>query len=630
MKQKMDSALHRLGDLLDVGGTRKDVAFLVISAVALAASFASGGSLPVDPAWVAIVLCGAPILVGAVVGLVTELDIKADVLVSIALVASVAVGEYFAAGEVALIMQLGGLMEELTAARARAGIERLVSMTPRTAHLVDDGDRVSDVGAADVALGSVVRVLPGETVPVDGVIISGLTSIDESLVTGEPLPKDKGPGDAVSAGTVNCNGSVDVRASRAGDDGTISRMARLVASADAGKAKIVHMADRWATWVVVVALAAAAGTFAVTHEVLRAVTVLVVFCPCAFVLATPAAIAAGIGNATRHGFLVREGDALERLAQVDRVAFDKTGTLTEGRPRLAALAPLQGSGFDEESLLALVASAEARSEHPLGRAVMDAASLADVVVAESDEFEALPGRGVRASVGGRAVLVGNIALMAAEGVSAEAWEGAVAVCASGSASYVAVDGRPAGSLLLTDTLRPEAAEVVRSVRDLGVEPVLLTGDAPGPARAVAEELGIAEVEAQCLPEDKMARIERMEEGGHRVAMVGDGVNDAPALRRAYAGLAMGGVGSDVAMEAADITVVGGIDGLPHLFALSQRMMRKIKANLAFSMTLNFIAIALAIAAVLDPVTGALVHNCGSVFVVVNSALLLRWEPGTLG
>ncbi len=630
MKQKMDSALHRLGDLLDVGGTRKDVAFLVISAFALAASFASGGSLPVDPAWVAIVLCGAPILVGAVVGLVTELDIKADVLVSIALVASVAVGEYFAAGEVALIMQLGSLLEELTAARARAGIERLVSMTPRTAHLVDDGDRVSDVGAADVALGSVVRVLPGETVPVDGVIVSGLTSIDESLVTGEPLPKDKGPGDAVSAGTVNCNGSVDVRASRAGDDGTISRMARLVASADAGKAKIVHMADRWATWVVVVALAAAAGTFAVTHEVLRAVTVLVVFCPCAFVLATPAAIAAGIGNATRHGFLVREGDALERLAQVDRVAFDKTGTLTEGRPRLAALAPLQGSGFDEESLLALVASAEARSEHPLGRAVMDAASLADVVVAESDEFEALPGRGVRASVGGRAVLVGNIALMAAEGVSAEAWEGAVAVCASGSASYVAVDGRPAGSLLLTDTLRPEAAEVVRSVRDLGVEPVLLTGDAPEPARAVAEELGIAEVEAQCLPEDKMARIERMEEGGHRVAMVGDGVNDAPALRRAYAGLAMGGVGSDVAMEAADITVVGGIDGLPHLFALSQRMMRRIKANLAFSMTLNFIAIALAIAAVLDPVTGALVHNCGSVFVVVNSALLLRWEPGTLG
>lgn len=630
MKQKMDSALHRLEGLLDVGGTRKDVAFLVISAVALAASFASGGSLPVDPAWVAIVLCGVPILVGAVVGLVTELDIKADVLVSIALVASVAVGEYFAAGEVALIMQLGSLLEELTAARARAGIERLVSMTPRTAHLVDDGDRVSDVGAADVALGSVVRVLPGETVPVDGVIISGLTSIDESLVTGEPLPKDKGPGDAVSAGTVNCNGSVDVRASRAGDDGTISRMARLVASADAGKAKIVHMADRWATWVVVVALAAAAGTFAVTHEVLRAVTVLVVFCPCAFVLATPAAIAAGIGNATRHGFLVREGDALERLAQVDRVAFDKTGTLTEGRPRLAALAPLQGSGFDEESLLALVASAEARSEHPLGRAVMDAASLADVVVAEPDGFEALPGRGVRASVGSRAVLVGNAALMAAEGVPTEAWEGVAAAGTSGSASYVAVDGRPAGSLLLTDTLRPEAAEAVRSVRDLGVEPVLLTGDAEGPASAVAAELGISEVEAQCLPEDKMARIERMEEGGHRVAMVGDGVNDAPALRRAYAGLAMGGVGSDVAMEAADITVVGGIDGLPHLFALSQRMMRKIKANLAFSMTLNFIAIALAIAAVLDPVTGALVHNCGSVFVVVNSALLLRWEPGTLG
>ena len=399
MKEHIDAALHKLEDALDVGGTRKDVAFLVISAAALVASFMAGGTLPVDPAWVAIVLCGVPIVIGAIVGLVTEFDIKADVLVSIALVASVVVGEYFAAGEVALIMQLGGLLEELTAEKARAGIERLVEMTPRTAHLVGTDGAVSDVGAADVALGALVRVLPGESVPVDGTIVSGFTSVDESLVTGEPLPQDKGPGDAVSAGTVNCNGSVDVKATRAGDDGTIARMARLVQSADAGKAKIVHLADRWATWVVVIALVAAAGTFAVTHEVLRSVTVLVVFCPCAFVLATPAAIAAGIGNATRHGFLVREGDALERLAQVNFVAFDKTGTLTEGKPHLSALVPLASSGFSSQELFELVASAESRSEHPLGKAVAAAARKENLQVVQPEEFQALPGRGVRARVG---------------------------------------------------------------------------------------------------------------------------------------------------------------------------------------------------------------------------------------
>ncbi|ACV23184.1 Copper-transporting P-type ATPase [Slackia heliotrinireducens] len=627
MKGRIDAALHRLEDLFDIGGIKKDIVLLVISAVALVASFVAGRSLPVDPAWIAIVLCGIPILVGALVGLVTEFDIKADVLVAIALCASVAVGEYFAAGEVALIMQLGGLLEEVTAARARAGIKRLVSLTPRSAHVIGADGTVSDVPAEKVAAGATVRVLPGETVPVDGLIVTGLTSVDEAIVTGEPLPKDKGPGDEVSAGTVNCNGSVDVRATRAGDDGTIARMARLVESADAGKAKIVHLADQWATWVVVIALLAAAGTFLVTHEVLRAVTVLVVFCPCAFVLATPAAIAAGIGNATRHGFLVREGDALERLAKTNRVAFDKTGTLTEGTPELFAIEPLPESGFDERSLLGLVASAEAKSEHPLGKAVVDAARKAGIEPVASDAFEALPGLGIRARVGNSSVAVGNKTLMIKDGISLNRQDYLVDMAGQGggSISYVAVDGALAGAVVLSDTVRTDAGEVVENLRSQGIEPVMLTGDAPEPARAVAARLGIEEIFPHYLPEDKLAAIERMESQGRKVAMIGDGVNDAPALRRAYVGLAIGGVGSDIAMEAADITVVGGIADLPHLFALSRKMMRKIKANLTFSMTLNFVAIALAIAAVLDPVTGALVHNCGSVFVVVNSALLLRWE-----
>ena len=312
-----------LETILDYGGTRRDIAFLILSGAALLCSmfhlpFPAG----IDPAWVAILLCGVPIILEAVIGLVTAFDIKADVLVSIALIASVIIGEDFAAGEVAFIMQLGGLLEELTVARARAGIERLVHLTPRTARVIDGGAE-KIIPAGEVKVGERLRVLPGETVPVDGRVVSGQTSVNQAVMTGESLPVDKGPGDEVSSGTVNQFGSFDMEATRVGEDSSIQRMIRLVQSADAGKAKIVGLADRWATWIVVIALSAAALTWLVTGEIIRAVTILVVFCPCALVLATPTAIMAAIGNATHHGFLVREGDALERLASAG--AYDVLG-----------------------------------------------------------------------------------------------------------------------------------------------------------------------------------------------------------------------------------------------------------------------------------------------------------------
>ncbi|WP_417175223.1 heavy metal translocating P-type ATPase, partial [Adlercreutzia sp.] len=361
--------LERLEELLDRGGTKKDVALLAVSAVALGFSFFAPETLPFNPAWIAIVLCGAPIILGAVIGLVTEFDIKADVLVSLALIAAVAIGEDFAAGEVALIMQLGALLEDLTVAKARAGIERLVHLSPRTARIVRDGVETV-VAAEDVQVGDVLRVLPGETVAVDGTVLEGRTSIDESVMTGESLPVDKAPGDEVKSGTVNQFGAFDMRAQRVGEDSSLARMIELVQSADAGKAKIVRLADRWATWIVVIALTAAAGTWLVTGEIIRAVTILVVFCPCALVLATPTAIMAAIGNVTKLGVLVREGDALERLAKVRKVAFDKTGTLTYGRPEVVAVGTIEGSKVDEEQLYSLVASAESMSEHPLGKAVV--------------------------------------------------------------------------------------------------------------------------------------------------------------------------------------------------------------------------------------------------------------------
>jgi len=310
---------------------KRTVLFLIISLPALIVSFFNIGSLPVDLAWIAILLCGIPIIKEAIVGLVTEFDVKADVLVSIALVASVIIGEIFAAGEVAFIMALGAYLEERTVAKARAGIEKLVHLTPTTARVIRNGEETI-VSAEQVQVGDVLRVLAGETIAVDGIIVDGQTSVNQAVMTGESLPVDKSAGDEVSSGTVNQFGTFDMKATKVGEDSSLQRMIRLVQSADAGKAKIVGIADRWATWIVIIALTSAAATWLITGEIIRAVTILVVFCPCALVLATPTAIMAGIGNATKYGILIREGDALERLSEVKRIAFDKTGTLTYGKP----------------------------------------------------------------------------------------------------------------------------------------------------------------------------------------------------------------------------------------------------------------------------------------------------------
>ena len=617
---------------LEWGGIKRDVVCLVLGALALLGSILQVPGLPFDPAWVAIILCGIPIILEAVIGLVTAFDIKADVLVSMALVASVVIGEDFAAGEVAFIMQLGALLEDLTVARARAGIERLVRLTPRTARrLTDRGEET--IPADQVQVGDRLRVLPGETVPVDGVITAGETSINQAVMTGESLPVDKGPGDEVSSGTVNQFGSFDMEALRVGEDSSIQRMIRLVQSADAGKAKIVGLADRWATWVVVVALAAAAITWLVTGEVIRAVTILVVFCPCALVLATPTAIMAAIGNATRHGFLVREGDALERLASVEYVTFDKTGTLTYGTPRVAVVESVEPN-LSRENLYALAAGAEDRSEHPLGKAIVQGYREETAGAApQAASFSMLPGRGVEAAVDGRQVLAGNPELLAEHGISGETLRTAAQpwLDRGCTLTYVAVDGVPAGFLALSDTVRPDAAQTIRQVREVGVTPVLLTGDHANAARSIAAQLGIREVQAGCLPEDKLEWIGRSQREGHMVCMVGDGINDAPALKKAHVGIAMGGIGSDIAVDAADIALVNDeIRELPHLLRLSRRMMVTIKCNLTFSMSLNFLAIVLAITGILNPVVGALVHNAGSVLVILNSALLLTWKKRDRG
>lgn len=621
----MSKRIERLEKLLEAGGIKKDIVLLIISGGALLVSILDAVPLPFDAAWIAIILCGVPILLEAAIGLITAFDIKADVLVSMALIASVCIGEDFAAGEVAFIMQLGALLEELTVAKARAGIEKLIHLTPQTARVLENGvERV--IPAQEVQVGDLLRVLPGESVPVDGVITAGQTSINQAVMTGESLPVDKGVEDTVSSGTVNQFGAFEMRAVKVGEDSSIQRMIRLVQSADAGKAKIVGMADRWATWVVVVALTAAVLTWLVTGEIIRSVTILVVFCPCALVLATPTAIMAAIGNATKHGFLVREGDALERLAKVSRVAFDKTGTLTYGTPQVIAVVSLTPN-CSRERIYRMAAAAEQLSEHPLGKAVVACYrnSCGDPLP-QPERFEMVLARGVKAVLEGQRVLAGNAAMMTEAGISLPADSGAQTYIDRGcTVIYVAVEGEPhpAGYLVLSDTVREESADMIRALHDCGVEPVLLTGDSPSAANAIAAQLGIREVHAACLPEDKLRYIE---ESRQPVCMIGDGINDAPALKRAMVGIAMGGVGSDIAVDAADIALVDDeIRELPHLIGLARKMMSTIRLNLCFSMGLNFLAIVLAIANVLDPVSGALVHNAGSVLVIINSALLLRWK-----
>ena len=443
------------------------------------------------------------------------------------------------------------------------------------------------------------------------------------------MPVDKGPGDDVSSGTVNQFGAFEMKAVKVGEDSSIQRMIRLVQSADAGKAKIVGIADRWATWIVVAALSAAALTWLITGEIIRAVTILVVFCPCALVLATPTAIMAAIGNAAKHGFLVREGDALERLATVTHIAFDKTGTLTFGTPQVTAVVSLLQE-YTEDQFYRYAASAELNSEHPLGKAIVRCRKKQNAaVLPQPDTFHMLPGRGVCAVTDGREILAGNPELLADhEAAIPEAFfRHAASYINNGcTVTWIAVDRKAAGFIVLSDTLRPDASAMVKGIRQVGVSPVLLTGDHENAAAFIAGQLGISEIHAACLPEDKLHWIDTCQQNGGQTCMIGDGINDAPALKRSFVGIAMGKVGSDIAVDAADIALVDDeIKELPHLLRLSKRMMTTIRLNLTFSMALNFIAIILAITGILDPVVGALVHNAGSVLVILNSAFLLKWK-----
>ncbi len=576
-----------------------------------------------DPAWLAVIISGLPLVHNAIRKLIKNKGISkisSALLISSAMVAAIAIGDVFAAGEVAFIMAIGELLEDLTTDRAKRGLTKLISLTPVTGRIIENGsERVID--ATEIKVGDILRVLPGESIPVDGVIISGQTSIDQAVMTGESLPVDKSLGDDVYSGTINLYGSVDIRATKVGDDSSLGKLIRMVKEAEENKAPMHRIADRWASILVPVALLIAIAFGLIRQDIVVAVTVLVVFCPCALVLATPTAIMAAIGQATKHGVIIKSGEALEKMGKVDTVCFDKTGTLTYGALTVSDVIPF---GISEGELISLAASAESRSEHPLGRAIYEFGKN-NGEIPTCDGFVMEAGKGVSATVNGKSVLCGSERYLTEKGVtvSDEVIGSLTALRASGKASVTVSDGeRVLGVIGLSDTVKPNAAKTVDSLRKLGTEAVLLTGDNKYAAEYFASQIGITNIKSELLPENKVDCVLSLRDGKKTVAMVGDGVNDAPALKSADVGIAMGTMGSDVALEASDIAVMSDdIGKLSYLKRLSNATVKTIKFSISLSLIINFAAIVLSFFKLLNPATGALVHNAGSVFVILIAALL---------
>lgn len=581
--------------------------------------------LPVDPAWVSVVISGLPLLYLAVWRIIYNPGIRkisSALLITIAMFAALAIGDLFAAGEVAFIMAVGAILEDMTTKRARKGLRQLISLAPVQGRRIRDG-REEMIRAEEIRPGDILRVLPGETIPADGRVASGETSVDQSVMTGESLPVDKGVGDEVFCGTLNCFGAIDLEVVREGEDSSLRQMIRLVQEAENRQAPMQRIADRCASWLVPAALLIALGAYIAAGNIVTAVTVLVVFCPCALVLATPTAIMAAIGQAAKHGVIIKSGEALENMGKVDVIAFDKTGTLTCGRLAVSDILPLDSS-ISEENLLELAASAELKSEHPLAKAIISFAEEREMILTEPEVFRMMAGRGVYAELSGKKVLCGSERFLEEQGVAAdrETRNFLERLRVQGKASLlVAEEGRCIGIIALSDVLRPEAEEMIRQLHDMRVRTVLLTGDNRKTAAYFAEQAGITEARAELLPEEKVKSIRELQRE-HHVCMIGDGVNDAPALKTADVSAAMGSMGSDIAVDAADIALMGDdLSRIPYLKRLSDATVKTIKASIGMSMTINFAAIILSVLGMLNPTTGALVHNAGSCFVVLFAALL---------
>lgn len=607
---------------------KQNIIIVIISAISLVLSITNFLNPTIDWAWIAVILCGAPMMRDALIEIIVNHNIKAGVLVSIALIASVSLNMIFVAGEVSFIMALGTLLEDATTRRTEIAIKKLLTVLPQTVTLIKGKEQIT-CKIEDVKKGDTIRVVPGEVLTFDGVITKGETSINQAYITGESMPVDKVKGDKVFSGTLNQFGTFEMKVTEDKENSSLQKLVRLVEKAELEKVEIVRKADIWATWVVIIALTIAILTFIFTKEIVRAVSVLVVFCPCALVLATPTAIMAGIGNASKNGILIKNGTVLEIFNKVNAFLFDKTGTLTYGTPEVTAIKSFNKE-LNEDKLINLVGNIEKHSEHVIGKAITEYAK--ESINKDSKDvkdFKLLIGKGVTGTIDNLNIYAGNKKLLKENNIDiSKEQEKEITKYSKKGANiiYVAFDASLQGFVVLEDTIKETTGNIIEKLNKQKVETVLLTGDNANNANNIASLLNIKTVYSECSPEHKLNIVENFGKEGKKVCMLGDGINDAPALKKADVGIAMGKIGSDMAIDSADIVLISDdINKISYIRQLSSKVIKTIYINLTISMTINFVFVLLSIMGLLTPIQGAIVHNIGSFGVILNSALILRWK-----
>ena len=579
-----------------------------------------------EPSWITVVICGFPLVYLSIRRIVYNKGISkisSALLISMAMFAAIAIGDIFAAGEVAFIMALGALLEEATTKRAKKGLKKLISLAPVKGRKLQDNKEIM-ISVESIQSGDYLRILPGETIPVDGRIINGETTVDQSIMTGESIPVDKTIDDDVFGGTINCFGAIDIIATKVGEDSSIQKMIQLIRDAEQKQAPIQRIADTVASRLVPIALLIACIGYLVTGNIIVGVTVLVVFCPCALVLATPTAVMAAIGQATKHGVIIKSGEILETMGKVDTMAFDKTGTLTRGQLSVQSILVVD-TDYSEVDILQLVASAEAKSEHPIGKAIVSHAIHQGLEILATTSFTMSVGKGIIAVINGVKLYCGHERFLEEHNIVVDerVQQNVNTYRSEGKVSIIIADkDHIIGVIALSDTMRRDTEDMLSAVSSLAMKTVLLTGDSKETATYIGKKAGISEIHAELLPGEKVSIIEELQGKHHKVCMVGDGINDAPAMKIADVSIAMGSIGSDIAIETADIALMSeDLSKIPYIKRLSDATIRTIKFSIALSMAINCIAIILSLLEVLTPTTGALVHNVGSCLVVLIAARL---------
>lgn len=580
-------------------------------------------SLSVGFAIASLIMGGYPILKSAIKALLIP-DLNVDTLVSIAAIAATSVGAYHEAATVLFIMLLGEFLEHLTVRKTRKAITSLIHLAPKTAW-VRRGEQELKVPIEEVKPKEVVIVKPGERIPVDGKIVSGCASINQSVLTGESMPVEKGVGERVFCGTINESGSCEIEATQVAEDTKLAQIKRLILEAQAEKSPTQRVMDRFARYFIPAVLLIAMATFLITRDPLRAITILIVACPCALVLGTPTAVVAAIGNAARQGILIKGGAYLEQMGRLKTLLMDKTGTLTYGKPKAVGIYRL--NEMDEKEILYWAAIAEKRSEHPLAKAITERAEEMGLSIPHPESFESLRGKGVKAQWNGKIILVGSAQFLTEEKVSLpesirevlkqKESEGVTSLLLS-------INHRPVGLISIGDTLREKARATIDRIRREGVSEIwMLTGDSPRVAERIGKELGVG-FEANLLPEEKVRRVKEWKKKGQGVAMVGDGINDAPALAAADVGIAMGAAGTDVAIETADIALMTDeLEKIPVAIRLSRKTLRVIKENVVFALIFNTVMVFLSAQGWVTMILGAVMHQASSLLVILNSMKLLK-------